>query len=182
MADNKKEIKDRLYELRTFSDISIPDMARELGITETEYAAYEDGRDEAPIWLIYKFATIVDIEPGYIVSGRQPTKKNAAVVYENKGEAVERYPGYSFTALAPDFRDKQMKPMLVEILPTDKPELVCHDGQEFNYVLEGMLRVIVGDEEFYLHAGDSIYFDPSLPHAQLAMGEAGAKFITVINE
>lgn len=75
-----------------------------------------------------------------------------------------------------------MKPMLVDISPTDKPELVCHAGQEFNYVLSGMLRVVVGDEEFYLHAGDSIYFDPSLPHAQMAMGDKPARFITVINE
>lgn len=178
----QKEIKDRLYELRTFLDISKADMAERLGITEAEYSRYEDGSDEAPIWLVYKFASIVDIEPGYVFTGKQPTKKNAAVVYDNKGESVERYPGYSFMSLAPDFQNKQMKPMLVDISPTDKPELVCHAGQEFNYVLSGMLRVVVGDEEFYLHAGDSIYFDPSLPHAQMAMGDKPARFITVINE
>jgi len=48
--------------------------------------------------------------------------------------------------------------------------------------LEGLLRVVVGDEEFYLHKGDSLYFDPSLPHAQMAMGDKPARFITVINE
>ena len=72
--------------------------------------------------------------------------------------------------------------MLVDISPTDKPELVCHAGQEFKYVLEGLLRVVVGDEEFYLHKGDSLYFAPSLPHAQLAMGDKPARFISVINE
>lgn len=178
----KKEIKDRLRELRTFSDISIPEMAEKLGITESEYSSYEEGRDEAPIWLVYKFASLVDIEPSYIITGKQPTKKYAAAVYEGKGEVVERYPGYSFISLAPDFKDKQMKPMLVTISPTDKPELVCHAGQEFNFVLEGMLRVVVGDEEYYLHEGDSLYFDPSLPHAQLAMGDKPARFLTVINE
>ena len=57
----QKEIKDRLYELRTFLDISKADMAERLGITEAEYSRYEDGSDEAPIWLVYKFASIVDI-------------------------------------------------------------------------------------------------------------------------
>lgn len=114
--------------------------------------------------------------------GETTHEKYAAAVYENKGERVERYPGYSFTSLAADFQNKQMKPMLVDISPTDKPELVCHAGQEFNYVIEGLLRVVVGDEEFYLHKGDSLYFDPSLPHAQMAMGDKPARFITVINE
>lgn len=177
-----KEIKDRLFELRTFSDITSKDMAEKLGITEGEYSAYEEGREEAPIWLLYKFASLVNIEPSYIITGKQPSKKNAAAVYEGKGEEIERYPGYSFISLAPDFSDKEMKPMLVTISPTDKPELVCHGGQEFNYVLEGSLRVIVGDDEFYLRAGDSLFFNPSFPHAQLAMGDAPAKFLTVISE
>ncbi len=181
MAESK-DIKDRLFELRTFSDISTAEMAEKLGVTENEYIAFENGEDEAPIWLVYKFASIVDIEPSFIFTGKQPTKKYAAAVYENKGERVERYPGYSFTSLAADFQNKQMKPMLVDISPTDKPELVCHAGQEFNYVLEGLLRVVVGDEEFYLHKGDSLYFDPALPHAQMAMGDKPARFITVINE
>ena len=75
-----------------------------------------------------------------------------------------------------------MNPMLVTIAPTDTPELVMHGGQEFNFVLEGKLRVIVGDKDYFLREGDSIYFDPSLPHAQLAMGGKDAKFLTVINE
>ncbi len=182
MENVKKSINTRLAELRTFSDFSCADMAQKLGICEEEYVNFESGKEEVPIWLVYKFASLVDMEPSYIINGTVPTKKNAAVVYENKGETVERYPGYSFMSLAPDFLEKQMKPMLVTISPTDKPELVCHGGQEFNYVIEGLLRVIVGDEEFYLRKGDSIYFDPSLPHAQLAMGEGTAKFITVIND
>ena len=75
-----------------------------------------------------------------------------------------------------------MNPMLVTIAPSDSPELVSHGGQEFNFVLEGELRVIVGDREFFLRAGDSLYFNPQQPHAQLAMGGNSAKFLTVINE
>ena len=103
MAESK-DIKDRLYELRTFSDISTAEMAEKLGVTENEYIAFENGEDEAPIWLVYKFASIVDIEPSFIFTGKQPTKKYAAAVYENKGERVERYPGYSSRRLPPIFR------------------------------------------------------------------------------
>lgn len=171
-----------MYELRTFSDLTTAETAAKLGITEQEYLGYEAGADDIPIWLIYKFASLVDMEPQYVLNGRHPVATNANVVYEGKGLSIERYPGYAFTSLAPDYAGKQMNPMLVTISPTDTPELVQHGGQEFNYVLEGMLRIIVGGDEYYLRAGDSLYFDPTLPHAQLAMGGTPAKFITVINE
>lgn len=176
------EISKRLKELRTFSDFSTSEMAKKLDISEAEYIAYERAEKEISINLIYKFAALLQAEPTYILSGDVPTNEVASVVYDGKGVSVKRYEGYSFTSLANDFKNKTMNPMLVTIAPTDSPELVRHGGQEFNYVLEGMLRVIVGEKDYYLRQGDSIYFDPSNLHAQLAMDGNVAKFLTIINE
>lgn len=181
-SKDTEAISGRLRELRTFSDYSVADTAAMLGIDEAEYTAYENGEREIPINLIYKFASIMDTEPSYIVRGVLPEGDKVNVVYDGKGVSVKRYEGYSFTSLGGDFRKKTMNPMLVDIAPTDTPELVVHGGQEFNYVIEGELRVIVDNVDYFLRAGDSIYFDPSYPHAQLAMGGKPAKFLTVINE
>lgn len=175
-------ISKRLQELRTFSDYSTAKTAELLGIDEDEYSAYENGENEIPINLIYKFAAIMDTEPTYVLQGFLPSKDKVNVVYDGKGPSINRYEGYTFTSLGGDFKNKTMSPMLVNIAPTDAPELVVHGGQEFNFVLEGELRVIVDNKEYFLRAGDSIYFDPSYPHAQLAMGGKPAKFLTVINE
>ena len=185
MAGNIEDyakVAARLAELRTFSDYSTADMADMLDIPEAEYVAYETCEKEMPINLIYKFSSLLGTEPKYVLDGVMPTKETAVVVYDGKGVSVNRYDGYSFTSLAADFKCKSMNPMLVTIAPTDTPELVMHGGQEFNFVLEGKLRVIVGDKDYFLREGDSIYFDPSLPHAQLAMDGKDAKFLTVINE
>lgn len=40
-----------------------------------------------------------------------------------------------------------------------------HPGVEFIYAIEGALSVHVGGEEHTIHAGDSMYFDSSAPHA-----------------
>lgn len=175
-------ISARLKELRTFSDYTTAQVAEMLGVDEEEYVAYESGTKEIPINLIYKFADVMETEAAYVMSGVLPSKDKVYVVYDGKGMSVKRYEGYSFTSLGGDFRKKTMNPMLVTIAPTDTPELVVHGGQEFNYVLEGELRVIVDNRDYFLRAGDSIYFDPSFPHAQLAMGGRAARFLTVINE
>lgn len=180
MNDNDV-IAKRFAELRTFSDYSTKEMADKLGITESKYLLYESGKREIPINVIYKFADIVDTEPTYITTGILPDRTNVAVVYEGKGTKIERYPGYAFTALAENFKDKEFNPMLVEIAESDRPELVVHKGHEFNFVLEGKLRVRIGEKDYYLREGDSIYFDPSVPHAQMAMG-GKAKFLTIISD
>ncbi len=182
MATDIQAIAKRLFELRTFSDYSTAEMAELLGIDEKTYAKYENAQDEIPINLIYKFASILDTEALYVINGTMPTKEDVALVYGGKGTSVKRYEGYDFSSLAADFKHKQMNPMLVTIAPTENPELVVHGGQEFNYVLEGELRVVVGGKEYFLRAGDSIYFNPNLPHAQIAMNDQPAKFLTIINE
>ena len=53
------------------------------------------------------------------------------------GIDVERYAGYRFSSLAYNFIEREMEPMIVTLAPSEKPALVSHEGQEFNYVLQG---------------------------------------------
>ena len=92
-------ISARLKELRTFSDYSTAEVAAKLGIDEAEYIAYETGEREIPINLIYKFASIMDTEAAYVVSGVMPSKEKVYVVYDGKGISVKRYEGEAFTSL-----------------------------------------------------------------------------------
>ena len=96
--------------------------------------------------------------------------------------SVERYAGYRFSSLAYNFKSREMEPMIVTMTEKDgKPDLVSHEGQEFNYVISGTIGVTINGREFILNEGDSIYFNPVLPHGQRAIGGEG-RFLTVINE
>ena len=96
---------------------------------------------------------------------------------------VNRNPEYHFEDLAYRYADKVMQPLLVTLEPSDAPAaLITHTGQEFNMVLEGTVIVVLGDKEFALTAGDSIYFNPTIPHGQRCGGPEKARFITVIAE
>ncbi|MDD3946512.1 MAG: XRE family transcriptional regulator [Clostridia bacterium] len=174
-------ICNRIKDLREFSDYTAEQFAAKLGMSAAEYTDYENGIKDIPIGLLYNIASALQIDASVILFGKNATKKNAAVVYEGKGVEIERYQGYSFISLNSDFIAPELEPMLVTIKEGANPEPVQHKGQEFNYVLEGSLRVIVGEKEHYLKAGDSIYFDASLPHAQIAM-EKQARFLTVIQK
>ena len=54
-----------------------------------------------------------------------------------------------------------------------------HEGQEFIFILSGRVNFKVGDQEWVLEPGDSMYFDASLRHRGYALGkEAKALVVT----
>jgi transcriptional regulator with XRE-family HTH domain/mannose-6-phosphate isomerase-like protein (cupin superfamily) len=59
-------------------------------------------------------------------------------------------------------------------------DLYSHEGEECGVVVEGRFRGIVGDEEFVLEVGDSIYYASSIPHRWENAGDVEAKAIWAI--
>ena len=182
MNDHVLEVASRMKELREIMDYSTSYMAEKIGVSEDDYVRYEDGKLDIPISVIYGVAGVLGVDSTVLLTGEAPRMKCYDVTRKGKGISIERYKEYSFSSLAYNYIGRDMDPMLVDLLPKETPpELVTHKGQEFNYVLEGQVTVVIGQKKKVLNAGDSIYFDATVPHGQMA--ENGpAKFLTIINE
>ncbi len=174
------QIANRIKELREVLEISRTAMAEELNISLSEYDAFESAQKDIPISTIFAIANILDVDYSVLLTGDSPKMDAYTVVRKGEGVSVDRYEGYRFESLCSNFKNKIMEPMIVTLEPGDTPpKLVMHDGQELNYCLEGSVKVTVGKNEFVLREGDSIYFNPKIPHGQQAVG-AKTKFLTVI--
>ncbi|MDR0732258.1 MAG: cupin domain-containing protein, partial [Treponema sp.] len=150
------------------------------------YERYESGDLDIPISVLYKISNRLGTDTTVLLTGDDPRMETASVCRAGKGIQVERYPGYDYSSLAYNFKGRTMEPLLVT-LDTGRPPAprVRHSGQEFNYVVKGRVRVSVGNRDYDLEAGDSLYFDARLPHAQCALANGGgnsAQFITIIQE
>ncbi|MDR1445089.1 MAG: cupin domain-containing protein [Treponema sp.] len=183
------QIPGRIKEFREIMEISAIDMARDIGISLEIYEKYESGEMDIPISALYKISNRLGTDTTVLLTGDDPRMESASVCRAGKGIQVERYPGYEYSSLAYNFKGRTMEPLLVTLDSAQaSAPLVCHSGQEFNYVVEGKIRVTVGARDYDLSAGDSIYFDARLLHAQSALEEAGedqktvARFITIIQE
>lgn len=182
MKEELREIPLRIRELREILDISSPEMAGRLAIEPEIYAQYESGQRDIPISTLYDVAGILGIDFTELITGESPKMDIYTVTRKGEGAAVERYPGYSYLSLAYNFIGRELEPLLVTLSPDDTPApLVSHGGQEFNFVVEGRVKVTIGAREHILCAGDSIYFNPRVPHGQSAI-DGPATFLTVIKE
>lgn len=177
------EIAARLRELREVSDYTVEKLASELGINKDTYLTYEQDGKDIPISIIYEIANKFGVDFTEIVTGVPAKLDSYHIVKRGHGRVVDRNPQYHYEDLAYRYFGKVMQPLLVTLEPTDEPaKLITHSGQEFNMVLEGTVILCIGEKEFTLTAGDSIYFNPTLPHGQRCGGDVKARFLTVIAE
>lgn len=183
METEFSEIGLRIAGLRDACDVTQEDMANELGVSLETYQNWERTGADVPISAIYHMANMFGVEFTEILTGTAAKLQTYHVVKRDEGKEVDRYPGYYYQDLAWRYSGKIMQPLLVVLDPSDEPaKLVTHMGQEFNLVLEGTVIITIGDKEFALEAGDSIYFNPELPHGQRCGGDTQARFVTIIAE
>ncbi len=181
MAEELKMIAQRIRELREACDYTPQRLADELGLDEQVYLEYEEKGENIPISVIYDIANKFSVDFSEILTGKTARLDTYCVVKKGQGVMVDRCPGYQFRNLAQNYAGKKMEPLIVVVDPKEEdPKLIVHDGQEFNYVLEGTIKVIYDNKEIELSAGDSIYFNPTHPHGQKAVGNAPATFLTMI--
>lgn len=62
------------------------------------------------------------------------------------------------------------------------PESKVHDGYEWIYVLQGKLRLVVGEQDLTLGRGEAAEFDTRIPHSMAAAGGRQAQVISIFNE
>lgn len=183
MSEQIRQIAARIKELREISGIPVETLAKEFNISAEVYKKYESGDVDIPVSFLYEVANRFNVELSAILTGEGPRLHTYALVRKGKGVGVERRKDYKYQSLAYNFINKKAEPFLVTVDP--QPEDVpvhfnSHPGQEFNYVLEGSMKIFIDGYELVLNEGDSLFFDSSFPHGMRALGNKTARFLAVI--
>jgi transcriptional regulator with XRE-family HTH domain len=178
-----KQVASRIRELREIFGVAPADLARELRLSVEEYRQYESGAVDIPVGVLYEIAHRFQVELSSLLTGEEPRLHTYALTRSGQGVSVARRQEYQYQSLASNFIHKKAEPFLVTVEP--KPEgssehLNSHPGQEFTYVLEGSVRLMLDKHEVVLHAGDSLFFDSSVPHGMQALEGRPARFLAII--
>ncbi|MCQ2495249.1 MAG: XRE family transcriptional regulator [Lachnospiraceae bacterium] len=183
MIDEIKEIAERIAGLRDACGYSQEEFAKELGVDIETYKEYESTGKNVPISVIYEISKLCKVDFAEVLTGESAKLDTYHVVRQGQGQVIDRFPGYYFKDLAYRFTQKIMQPLMVTIDPSDKPvDLVSHKGEEFNIVISGVIIVNINGKEIRLEEGDSIYFNPEIPHGQRCGCDKPSTFLTMIAE
>lgn len=185
MNYNIKEVAARLKGLRLACDLSIEEFCGLTGMAPEDYAKVENGEKDFSVTFLYKCSEIFNVDLVEILTGTPPKLSTYSIVRADKGLPIERRERFAYQHLAYLFKDKEIEPLLVKApfdeAEQDKPiRLSVHAGQEWDYILKGRLKFVIGDHTETLYPGDSLFYNSKTPHGMIAIDGEDCDFLAVL--
>ncbi|MBN1674047.1 MAG: helix-turn-helix transcriptional regulator [Kiritimatiellae bacterium] len=160
------DIAFNIKETRKTKGMTLNALARAAGVTKGYISQVENFRTMPSVATLCKIAAALGVEPGALLKSRRQMKPYV-VTRAGAGVRVEREApacGFVYTALAHEKSAKRMEPFLLEMPPRSTRRNVVTNGEQFVYVTAGKVDFVLEHETVTLRAGDSLYFDGSIPH------------------
>jgi transcriptional regulator with XRE-family HTH domain len=171
----------RLREIRLREGVGLRELARRLDLSPSSISQIETGKIRPSVRTLYALASEFRVPVDELLfEGPQPQEarppKGSKGVAPEPALAVQRAADRPAIALNSGVKwerlmfwadeDVEFLEATYEPGGASSPDdsFVRHNGHEFGVVLSGVLRVVVGFDEFVLEAGDSITFPSSTPH------------------
>ena len=172
--------KQRALTLQEISDLT--------GLSKPLLSQIENNLAAPPIATLIKISTALGVKISHffrdhnmedrIVVVKKNNRYSVKKLFHHKNESRI---GYRWESLAYPMVGKQMEPFVVEIEPMDEKDLLFNDhkGEEFHFILEGIVEFKSAEQLHLLEKGDSIYFDSSIPHALRGIGGVAKSLIVI---
>ena len=149
-----------LRRLRKDRELSLSEVATKAEISVGFLSAIERSHMTASVATLRKLARFYKIN---ILDLFQPSESNPYLVRPTDRKVLAGGKGVRMELLA--WGNTAMEPHLFRIAPgAGSGESYSHHGEEFLHVIRGELEIVIAGQKHSLRAGDSLYFDSSMPH------------------
>lgn len=173
-------IGSNLKRLRLESGLSQKAFAASTHLSPTLISRIENGLVRPSIATLELIAHTLKVDIGFFFKDEE--QKQFVISHKGKRKNFPSERGYEIESLVEEMENQFMDPAIVSLKgkdAEDKVELATHEGQEFMYVLEGRVEMILGTKRFVLNKGDSAYWNGSVPHKGISLSKKSAKTLNV---
>jgi len=156
--------------------MSLEAMSQMTGFDVETLAKIEKNEIQPQLGTVIKLSKALDSALGRLVSG----KGDRLYTITRKGErkSTQRSTSsksggqklYTYKSLAPEVKGRHMEPLVVQLEEYPDQDVSIHEGEEFIFVLDGVVLLKIGEESFELEPGDSAYYLSTTPHLLSAKG------------
>jgi len=149
--------------IRISRGMSIEGLAKAAGVSAGGISQIERGVGNPAFTTLVKIAYGMQVPVGsFLQTDQEPP--GLVVRKENRKRLVPSE-GLIYELLTPDLK-RQLEVLRVQIARdfdnSERP--FVHEGEECVHMLEGELLIYIGGDEYHLEEGDSITYDPTVPH------------------
>ncbi|WP_328393471.1 XRE family transcriptional regulator [Streptomyces sp. NBC_00390] len=174
-AEGLPHVAPRLRDLRRRRRLTLEAAARRAGLSPAHLSRLETGQRQPSLPMMLALARIYGTTVGDLL-GELPPEREAVIRAGRREPAASD--GWTYQqAGAPG---RAMQALRVVVPYGAQGDMVrVHPGEEWLYVLEGRLRLSLGDFVQELAPGDSAHFDSLTPHRLAAATPDGAELLFV---
>ena len=179
------ELGQRLSAARKGAGIGLRALARQLGVSPGLISMVENGKIAPSVSTLYAIATTLGLSFDYLFNGTDTVAgdETGAVQHESERPTVRLDSGVRWERLTHVVRkDFEFLHVVYEVggASCEEGALLQHGGQEFAFVLGGVLGMTIGEKTSTLRAGDAISFNAQTPHRIWNAGEEPASAIWIV--
>ena len=166
------EVGPRLRALRRDAGITLTALADTTGISVSTLSRLESGQRKATLELLMPLAQAYRVPLDELVGAPQTGDPR---VY---ARPIHRF-GQTILPLTRNPGGPQAFKHLIPAGERQTPEPKTHEGYEWLYVLDGELRLILGDHDVVLRPGEAAEFDTHVPHWFGSRGDKPAEVLSL---
>ncbi|GLI54907.1 DNA-binding protein [Propionigenium maris DSM 9537] len=159
-------IGEKIKELRVGKGMTLKDLGEKVELSTGFLSQLERGLTTISVDVLQRISLELGVELTYFFREIKKEKKIVMRGYEKEVYEVVNSQFIHYH-LSNDLTDKTMVPRIIDILPREKQERIkgySHEGEEFVYVLEGILTLVMDDREEILYPGDSAHYSSASLH------------------
>jgi quercetin dioxygenase-like cupin family protein len=182
----QEDIGQRIKAIREAKGLSLDELSHLTGFDVELLARIESCDVQPQLGTAIKLSKALDSAFGRLVSGVGEklyaiTRKGEQKIVSRSTSQKGKKQAYIYRSLAPEVKGRHMESLIVQLEVAPENERSVHDGEEFIYVLDGMVSLDIGDDHFDLAPGDSAYYLSTTPHL-IAAAEDTATILAVLYE
>ncbi|ARQ69148.1 helix-turn-helix domain-containing protein [Streptomyces marincola] len=148
----------RLRALRRDRGLTLADLAASTGVSESSLSRLESGQRRPSLELLLPLARIYDVPLDDLVGAPRTGDPRIHL------KPIRRF-GMTFVPLSRQPGGVHAFKMIIPAQPERlEPTPQTHEGFEWLYVLDGRLRLVIGERDLVVPPGEAVEFDTSLPH------------------
>lgn len=169
---NKLNIGDRIRVLRTNQKRTLQEIADASELSKSMISKIENNKTVPSVAALVKIAKALGTNISNLLE--HDGFLNAIVTTRQKAEEnlTSTDKGYSIYPYGSEYHEKKMQPFLFVAKKGEvKPHEVSHEGEEFIYIISGKMKMKVGEVEYFLKTGDSLYFNSLQKHGIMPVSD-----------
>ncbi len=165
----------KIRALRLKKKMGLVELGKHTGLSPALLSKIERDRLFPTLPTLLRIALVFSVDLEFFFAGSREKPVIAVVRKANRVRLPEREGGdsaYKFESLDYPVSERKFDSYYADFFPVSRAAQRLHEhaGVELIYALQGTLSVYIGGEEHELAAGDSMYFDSSVPHGYRRSG------------